>query len=170
MEKNTSIVIKNNLIACAVHLCLSIVFAVLILGILPLFNATMLTSLLVSLPCGIIALYLYYLTGKRLMKNTKTPVTDYFSVAGFFILTAVLALLLGGLAIFPLWSIYWIVCESFQITYAPIEMALNNFAMASLPPLIIWFGLLAKRRKAGLDVVEPEEPVESENDEQFPNE
>jgi len=90
-------------------------------------------------------------------------------VGGFFVLILALTILYGGLPIFSLWSVFWIVCESFQIVYEPIELMLNNIAMTTMPPFMMWLGLLAKRRKAGLNESESNEN-EPQGDEQFPNE
>ena len=164
MEKNVSLILKNNLIALAVHIGVSLIFLCLILGFLPLIQATMLTSLLISLPCGIIALYLYFWVGKRFLRNTQSPTTDYFSVGGFFILIAASTLLVGGVFIFPFWSILWIICESFQITYGPIETVFNNLVIASMPPFAMWMGMLVKRRQAGLNETESNENELQDND------
>jgi len=150
MEKNVSVLIKNNLIAIVFHIFLCLV-AYCLVSLGTLLKVNMLISLLAALVFGIIFLFLYFWVGKKFLNNTQNALADYLSVVGLFILLIASLFVVNGLANFPIQAVFWIVCEGFQMSYGEMASLLNNIILASMPSYMMWMGLLVKRKKAGLN-------------------
>ncbi|MCL2863765.1 MAG: hypothetical protein FWE54_06805 [Methanimicrococcus sp.] len=151
MENNTNmltLLLKNGFIALGVHVCLCLITMGIIIGILPLINASMVVSSVVAVFCGIISLYLYFWVGKRYLQNTMNVMMDFTTVLGLLNLLIISVILIGGMSIFSLWSFFWVVFENSGAVYDPTDRLIHGLILAPAPSFMMWIGMIVKRKKA----------------------
>ncbi|MCL2863778.1 MAG: hypothetical protein FWE54_06880 [Methanimicrococcus sp.] len=154
MKNNASLVsliIKNSFIALAVHICLCLITICIIRGILSLVNAPMIVSSVIAVSCGAISLYLYFWAGKKYLHNTENVLMDYVTVFGFFALLVVSVIIMGGMSIFSLWSLFWVVFENSEAVYEPTGRLIHSMILTPAPSFLMWMGMIVKRKKAELE-------------------
>jgi len=159
MSNNTPTLIKNNLIAIAVHICLGFaLYPLLILICFGMGGHSLGGDIFVWLAMGlytIIAFCLYFLAGMSFLHNAKNTLMDVFSVVvlAIVLFAAVLlsfmynwdSLLVGSL-VAPFYILGMIISYIFQIPFDDAAGAKNIFVVLSLlPSLSIWAGLSAKK-------------------------
>lgn len=154
MSKNT--LIKNNLIAIVIHICLCL----LILPSAAFMVVDPTLALLVPIPHTLIVCGLYFLAGLLFLHSTKNMATDFISVVGL----AIAIIIATFLAYADLWIWGNFLLLSFialgialvnHFPLAPIEVELINVTLLLLLPLLMWVGLRTKSYISTLKIQQP---------------
>jgi len=130
MSKNDVIVVKNNLIAIAVHICICLIFFIPLL-FLSFEDGNNTVGWLI---CTLIILFLYFWAGRKLLSETHSVLINVFSVIGPVILslTPIIFLLLYGL--------------TYGLTEGIYTDLVIYLVLASLPSLIMLAGMMTKNQ------------------------
>jgi len=128
MQKNMLVLVKNNLIAIAIHVCICFffIYPILFLGSIGNFGLFMWIVMGVFI---MTAFYLYFWTGKKLLSNTHDALTNVYSVIGLVIILTAIVLFL-------------VIPED-----GVVVAVFYSLVLAPLPSLVMWLGMWAKLRE-----------------------
>jgi len=154
MPKN---IIKNNLIAIAIHACVCI--AVLLpTGIVmgqagPLwsdsvYSGSTVTQWLFIVGTTIIAIFLYFFAGRKFLANTGHLLTNALSVIAIpllMLMVTVIGFYFPSLFILGLLFTPIVLISETISFFLRIELKYAYMIMSILPTLAVWLGLVAKR-------------------------
>ena len=148
-----SVIIKNNLIAIAIHLgmCLFFLFPILLLDAIGSWALFLLAP---------IVFYLYFWAGKKYLNNTHNTFTNIFSVMLLAIVLAVTTYALEGLTALPFYSLFLMISFIFQMPYDAAEGLYVCLLLVPFLSLTMLVGLLVKQRR---DKLYKNEPQNDEN-------
>lgn len=151
-------IIKNNLIAVAIHICMCIIL-ILPIGFIWFYgvwgnnmelNRVIINWLLIG-ACTTVILFLYFWTGRKFLTNTGQSLTNVLSVIAVLILIIIGVFISLYLDASNRWHIMWMLMTPISPLgetlshFARIELKYADMLMSILLPLAMWIGMITKR-------------------------